>query len=149
MAGPARPGAVLDAAGLGHAVAALDMAGEAGLAAPAIRRAPAFAVSAQDAAVFLAMAEESIPDLLPVEEYVKDGAKLRDLDDTARWFVLNRVREAAAAGRLDRLSGERIRAFSTPCSRNTAALADRPGRGLGEAGAGDVLLKTLAEVTGL
>ena len=130
---------------------ALDMAVEAGLVAPAIRRALAFGcVSAPDAAVFCAMAEESIPDLLPIEEYVKDGTKLRDLDDTARWFVLNRVREAAAAGRLDRLSGERIRAFlgALPEEHRCALLIDLV-EVWAKLGAGDVLLKTLAEVTGL
>jgi hypothetical protein len=130
---------------------ALDLADEGGILTPASRRALAFgSVSAQDAAVFCAMAEEAIPDVLPVEEYVRDPAKLDGLDDAARWFLLNRVREAAARGNLALLAGAPIRKFleALPEEHRCALLIDMVET-WAKLGAGDVLMKTLAEVTGL
>ncbi len=129
---------------------ALDLADRAGILTPATRRALAFGrVSAQDAAVFCAMAEEAIEEVGPVEDYIRGPEKLRELGDTARWFVLNRIREAAAAGRLRALAGEPVRKFlrSLPEEHRCALLIDLVGA-WADLGAGDVLLEALKEVTG-
>src|SRR6516165_7972577 len=65
---------------------ALNLAEKSGILNDSIRRALAFGrVSAEDAAIYCAMAEESIANLLSLEEYLRDPAKL-PTDDTARWF---------------------------------------------------------------
>jgi hypothetical protein len=130
---------------------ALDLAEQAGILNPTTPRALVFGrVSAQDAAVFCAMAEEAIPDVLPVEEYVKNPAGLQSLDDTARWFVLNRIREAASRGHLRPLAGTLVRDFlrSLPEEHRCALLIDLVPA-WADLGAGDVLLQTLTEVTGV
>jgi hypothetical protein len=130
---------------------ALDLAEQAGVLNPAARRALAFGtVSAPDAAVFCARVEEAIPDVLPAEQYVRDPAKLAGLGDAARWFVLNRVREAATRGDLNGLAGPPVRQFleALPEEHRCALLIDLVDT-WARLGAGDVLLRTLTEVTGL
>src|SRR4051812_47754392 len=77
---------------------ALDMAEAAGILDRSIRRALAFGrLSPEDAAVFCAMAEESIDNLLPLGDYVRDPS-LMPADDTPRWFVLCRIRNVVRRG---------------------------------------------------
>src|SRR5438477_383804 len=56
-------------------------------------------VSAQDAAIFCAMAEEAIAGLRPIEEYLL-YPELLPAQDTARWFVLCRIRALLDRGEL-------------------------------------------------
>src|SRR5262245_37042888 len=76
--------------------AALRLAEQAGICAPAQRRALAFGrVSAVDAAVFCAMAEASLGGLCPPLTYIRDPDQL-PVEDAARWFVLSAIRGLVA-----------------------------------------------------
>lgn len=129
---------------------ALDMAEAAGILDRSIRRALAFGrLSAEDAAVFCAMAEESIADLLPLEQYVRDP-DLLPADDTPRWFVLCRIRNVARRGGLDGIDGRTITDFlmALPQEHRFAVLIDMV-EDWGRLGAAEALLATLKEVTEL
>lgn len=129
---------------------ALSSAEQAGLQDPAILRALAFGrVSAEDAAVFCAMAEAGIPDLEPPAAYIEDPGKL-PRDDTARWFVLCRIRNAVQSGALPELPPETVNRFllGLPQEHRFALLVDLVER-WGRLGAHEALLASLKEVTGL
>lgn len=71
---------------------ALDLAEKGGILSRGIRRALAFGrVSPEDAAVFCAMEEGEITDILPLHHYLHDPTLLPK-DNTAMWFVLSRLR---------------------------------------------------------
>ncbi|HEU4535750.1 MAG TPA: AAA family ATPase [Polyangiaceae bacterium] len=128
---------------------ALDLAERAGVLNDATRRALAFGrVSPEDAAVFCVMAEHRLDGLRPAVDYVRDPALL-PADDAGRWFVLCRVREAAAAGELAALAGETVGAFlmALPREHRFALLVDMVNV-WGPLGADEALLASLRELTG-
>ncbi|WP_203431664.1 AAA family ATPase [Mycolicibacterium vanbaalenii] len=72
---------------------ALDLVEQKGILDNSLRRALAFGrVSAQDAAVFCALAENNIAPPEPLHAYLTGAAEL-PAEDSARWFVLNWIRE--------------------------------------------------------
>lgn len=129
---------------------ALDLAEQADILTNTLRRALAFGrVSGQDAAVFCAMAEESIDQLLPLDEYLDDPTRL-PTQDSARWFVLNRIRNMARRGELDGYQPEKINAFlaGLPEEHRFAIMVDLV-EVWGRLGATQAMLDALKEVTGL
>jgi MoxR-like ATPase len=90
---------------------ALDLAEKAGQLDAGTRRALAFGrVSAEDAAVFCALAEESIGPVQPIEAYIRDP-QLLPAGDAARWFILDRVRQFARDGKADGMPARVIDRF--------------------------------------
>jgi hypothetical protein len=84
---------------------ALDLAEQAGLDGPSIRRSLAFGrVSAQDAAIFCAMAEECLDEMLPPAQYVRQPNRL-PRGEAARWFVLWQLRTAVQREYAERKQG--------------------------------------------
>jgi len=80
---------------------ALDLAEGSGVLSRETRRALAFGrLSAEDAAVFCALAEESIAAIQPPERYIENPAEL-PRGEVARWFVLNCIRQQVRDGTLD------------------------------------------------
>jgi MoxR-like ATPase len=129
---------------------ALDLAEQADLLSNALRRALAFGrLTAQDAAVFCAMAEEAIHQLLPLEVYLNDPSNMPE-EDSARWFVLNRIRAMARRGELDGFSAVTINHFleGLPEEHRFALLVDMVDV-WGKLGADQAMFDALKEVTGL
>lgn len=90
---------------------ALDMAEGTGILTRETRRALAFGrVSAEDAAVFCALAEEQIGALRPVADYIA-RPDLLPRTDAARWFVLNCIRQHVREGRLSHLKPRAVNRF--------------------------------------
>jgi MoxR-like ATPase len=129
---------------------ALDLAERGGILTREVRRALAFGrLSPEDAAMYCAMAEESIARLRLADYYVTRPEELPTAE-TARWFLLNRVRRLAEAGKLNHHPPAVIRHFLRALSqehRLTMLLDLVPL--WGELGADDVMLETLWEVTGV
>ncbi|HZR98567.1 MAG TPA: AAA family ATPase, partial [Chloroflexota bacterium] len=129
---------------------ALDLAEQAGLHDPAVRRALAFGrLSAEDAAVYCAMAEEQIDGLLPLESYIQDPDLLPQAD-AARWLVLHHIRAMVRRRELDGIDPESINyfLFSLPQEHRFAVLVDLVEE-WGALGADDALFAALQEVTGV
>ena len=129
---------------------ALDLAEQAGLHDPALRRALAFGrLSAEDAAVYCAMAEEQIDGLLPLESYIQDPDLLPEAD-AARWLVLHHIRAMVRRRELDGIDPESINyfLFSLPQEHRFAVLVDLVEE-WGALGADDALFAALQEVTGV
>jgi hypothetical protein len=79
---------------------ALDRAEASGILTPEIRRALAYGrLSAEDAAVFCALAEEAIGAMHPLAHYIEHPDALPQ-GDAARWFVLNCIRQQVRDDRL-------------------------------------------------
>jgi hypothetical protein len=130
--------------------AALDLTEAANLLSREVRRALAFGrLTAQDAAVFCAMAEEAIDGLLPLEEYLRNPEKL-PTEDTPRWFVLCRIRNLVKRHEIPDIGPEALNKFllAIPPDHRFALLVDMI-EDWGRLGAGEALLATLKEVTGL
>jgi hypothetical protein len=128
----------------------LDLAEAAGPLGDDTRRALAFGrISAEDAAVFCAMAEEGLQDVLPVEDYLEDPSRLPG-QDTARWFVIHRLRSLVKQGQLPTTDPERVDAFlaALPMEFRFALLIDLV-EAWGRLGASDAMFEALKEVTGL
>ena len=128
----------------------LDLAERGGELNTASRRALAFGrLSPQDAALFCAMAEEGLADLRPLEEYFDDPSKLPE-GDTARWFVISRLRSVVLRGELPSVTAEKVNAFLTalPSEFRFALLVDLVPQ-WGELGASPAMFEALKEVTGL
>ena len=90
---------------------ALDLAQAGGILTPASRRALAFGrLSPEDAAVFCALAEESIGAVRPIEEYIRKPSLLPQ-GDSARWFVLDCIRQFVRDGRADGLKPAIVNRF--------------------------------------
>jgi hypothetical protein len=90
---------------------ALDLAEAGGLLTKAVRRVLAFGrVSAEDAAVFCALAEESIPAMRPLREYVENPKTLPEAE-AARWFILNCIRQVVKDGKLNDVPPETVNDF--------------------------------------
>jgi MoxR-like ATPase len=129
---------------------ALDLAEQASVLNRQTRRALTFGrVSAEDAAIFCAMAEEQINQLPSVLNCIKQPSTM-PTDSTARWFVIHRVRVMLAAGQLTELTPDEVNAFlrHVPQEFRFALLVDLVPK-WGELGADVALLEALREVTGL
>jgi hypothetical protein len=129
---------------------ALDMAEKAGMLNREIRRALAFGrVSAEDAAVFCALAEEAIESMHPLAEYVKNP-KLLPKGDAARWFVLNAIRQHVRDGTLKGLTPKLVVKFmkSLPTEHQLTLVGDLV-KEWSELGADPAMLDLLKQVTKL
>ncbi|MBX9680103.1 MAG: ATP-binding protein [Gemmataceae bacterium] len=129
---------------------ALDLAQGAGLLDRNIRRALAFGrLSPEDAAVFCAMAEEELENVLPLDEYLC-RPDLLPRQATARWFVLSRIRESLDRGELGVHPPMVINRFlaGVPEEHRLALLVGRV-RAWGEIGAAETMLKSLREICGV
>lgn len=94
-----------------HLSRSLDLAERAGILTRETRRALAFGrLSAEDAAVFCALAEEQIGTMRPIEDYVAHPEFLPKTD-AARWFVLNCIRQHIRDGRLAHLKPRTVNRF--------------------------------------
>jgi MoxR-like ATPase len=105
---------------------ALDLAEASGVLGRETRRALAFGrLSAEDAAVFCALAEESIAAMLPPARYVENPAALPK-GEVARWFVLNAIRQQVRDGRLSGVRPAAINRFlrSLPPEAQLTLLTD-------------------------
>src|SRR5262249_29631022 len=125
---------------------ALDLSEQAGILTNPLRRALAFGrLTAQDAAVFCAMAEESIEQLLPLDEYLEDPHRLPE-QDSARWFVLSRIRNMARRGELAGYNASTINNFlaGLPEEHRFALMVDMVDV-WGQLGANDAMLAALKE----
>jgi hypothetical protein len=128
----------------------LDLAERRGMLTNEVRRALAFGtVSAEDAAFFCAMAEESLADILPIEDYFAAPEKLPE-SDTARWFVINRLRTLVQQDQLPAIPPYQVNAFleTLPDEFRFALLVDLVDR-WASWGASESMLRALKEVTGL
>jgi hypothetical protein len=128
----------------------LDLAEKHGVLNTHIRRALAFgSISAEDAAIYCAMAEESLAELLPIEAYFAEPHKLPS-QDTARWFIISRLRTLVQRNELPPIPPEQVNHFlqSIPSEFRFAVLVDlvEPWARLG---ASDAMFQALKEVTGL
>jgi hypothetical protein len=128
----------------------LDLVDRNGKLTHAHRRALAFGrVSPEDAAIFCALAEENIDGLLPIEEYFESPEKLPP-QDTARWFIIHRLREWVRQDELPPTPPWKINDFlaSLPDEFRFAVMVDlvEPWASLG---ASQTMLDSLKEVTGL
>lgn len=129
---------------------ALDMAELGGILTREVRRALAFGrVSPEDAAMFCALAEESIGRFHFADHYVDHPDEL-PTSETARWFLLNRIRVLAESGKLNRRDPDTIARFLRSLSQEhrLALLVDMVPL-WGELAGDDVLVETLHEVTGV
>jgi hypothetical protein len=78
---------------------ALDLAQSSGVLTRETRRALAFGrLSPEDAAVFCALAEDSLGEVHPLDVYLR-RPELLPAGDAARWFILDCIRRYVAAGR--------------------------------------------------
>jgi hypothetical protein len=129
---------------------AIDLAERAGICDAEIRRALAFGrLTAEDAAVYCAMAEEDIDGLQPPEVYVEDPDELPERD-AARWLVLHHLRALVQRGELTDMAPETINSFllALPQEHRFALLVDTVEQ-WGALGADPALLQSLQEVTSL
>lgn len=127
---------------------ALDMAQSAGILTRDTRRALAFGrLSSEDAAVFCALAEETVGTLAPVESYIEHPGTLPK-GETARWFILNCIRQNVAAGRLAKLKPRAVARFlrSLPIESQLTLLTDLV-EPWGALGADKAMLDLLRTVT--
>jgi hypothetical protein len=128
----------------------LELAEKRGALSNDARRALAFGtVSAEDAAIFCAMAEESLADILPIEDYFADPSKL-PTSDTARWFIINRLRKLVERNELPPLPPDRVSYFlgALPDEFRFAVLVDLVPQ-WASLGAEPAMIEALKEVTGL
>jgi MoxR-like ATPase len=126
----------------------LDMAEASGILGKETRRALAFGrLSAEDAAVFCALAEEQVGILAPLESYIEKPATLPK-GDTARWFVLNCIRQNVQAGRFGDMKPRAVNRFlrSLPPESQLTLLTDLVEQ-WGALGADRAMLDLLRTVT--
>jgi hypothetical protein len=128
----------------------LDLAEAAGILTRELRRALAFGrVSAEDAAVYCALAEESIQRMLPLTHYLEHPESLPS-GDAARWFILNCIRQHVRDGRLESVAPETVNRFlsSLPPEHQLTLIADLVEH-WSELGADPAMLALLKQVTHL
>ena len=106
-------------------------------------------LSAEDAAVFCALAEELIGPMKPLEHYIENPQAL-PASEAARWFILNCIRQLVKDDRLRGLPSKTINRFLTGLSSEQqltllSGLVER----WGALGAGRSMLKLLKKVTKL
>lgn len=129
---------------------ALDLLERQGLLTNENRRAVAFGrVSAEDAAVFCALGEEGIAELLPIEEYFKSPEKLPP-QDTARWFIIHQLRLWIKQDALKEVEPWQVNNFlaALPNEFRFAVMVDLVDE-WARLGASQAMLDALKEVTGL
>jgi hypothetical protein len=129
---------------------ALDLAEASGILDRATRRALAFGrLSAEDAAVFCALAEDLIGPMKPLDEYVADPKALPQ-GEAARWFILNCIRQAVRDDRLGAASPTTINRFvaALPREHQLMLVSDLVDR-WGALGAEPAMFDLLQEVAGL
>jgi len=129
---------------------ALDLAEAAGELSRQSRRALAFGrLSAEDAAVFCALAEEAIGAMHPLEHYFAHPEALPQ-GDTARWFVLNCIRQNVKDGKLGGIPPRAVNRFlrSLPHEHQLTLLTDLVDR-WGALGADAAMLALLKQVARL
>ncbi len=129
---------------------ALDLVEQAGKLTNEIRRALAFGrVTSEDAAVYCALAEESLGNLHPIEVYFESPEKLPS-EDTARWFIINQLRHWIQKRELPEFDPLQVNSFlaSLPSEFRFAVMVDLVDR-WAEMGASTTMLEALREVTGL
>jgi MoxR-like ATPase len=129
---------------------ALDLAERGGALGNETRRALAFGtLSPEDAALYCAMAEESLGELLPLEEYFADPSKL-PAADTARWFIIHRLRTLIQRNELPPIPPGQVNGFleAIPSEFRFAVMIDLVEE-WSALGASDAMLNALREVTGL
>jgi hypothetical protein len=128
----------------------LDLAEAAGILTRELRRALAFGrVSAEDAAVYCALAEESIQRMQPLSHYLEHPSSLPS-GDAARWFILNCIRQHVRDGTLQGITPETVNRFlsSLPTEHQLTLIADLVGH-WSELGADPAMLTLLKQVTRL
>lgn len=128
----------------------IELCEKAGILDSSIRRALAFGrVSPQDAAVYCAMAEESIQGLRPIPEYLDHPDRLPKAD-TAAWFVLSRVRHMVKYNEMPELPEKTVNAFlgALPEEHRCTLLVDLIPE-WAVLGASPAMYDTLKEITGL
>jgi hypothetical protein len=129
---------------------ALDLAESAGILRRELRRVLAFGrVSAEDAAVFCALAEESIPAMRPLRDYVEDPKALPEAE-AARWFILNCIRQLVRDGKLNDIAPATVNRFlaGLPTEHQMVLLTDLVDR-WGSLGADEAMFDLLKKVTKL
>ncbi len=129
---------------------ALDMAEAGGILTRETRRALSFGrLSAEDAAIFCALAEEAIGAMHPVAHYVEHPERL-PRGDAARWFVLNCIRQHVRDGKLEGVKPRTVNRFlkSIPYEHQLTLLADLVDR-WGALGADAAMLGLLKQVAKL
>jgi len=129
---------------------ALDLAEAGRLLTRDIRRILAFGrLSAEDAAVFCALAEELIGPMKPLEHYIEDPRLLPE-GEAARWFILNCVRQLVKDDRARDLRPATVNRFLTSLSdeQQLTLLADLVER-WGALGADEAMFELLRRVAKL
>jgi MoxR-like ATPase len=129
---------------------ALDLAEGAGILTRETRRALAFGrLSAEDAAVFCALAEERIAAMCPIEDYVAHPELLPETD-AARWFVLNSIRQHVRNGRLWHIKPRAVNRFlrALPPEQQLTVVSDLVEQ-WGALGADRAMFDLLRRVTSL
>lgn len=129
---------------------ALNKAEAAGILSNETRRALSFGrLSAEDAAVFCALAEEAIGRMRPIEDYI-GAPDLLPKTDAARWFILNCIRQNVREGKLSHLKPKTVNKFlgSLPAEAQLTLLTELVEQ-WGSLGADKSMLKLLKEVTAI
>jgi MoxR-like ATPase len=129
---------------------ALDLAEANGILDRATHRALAFGrLSAEDAAIFCALAEELIGPMKPVEHYIRNPQAL-PAGEAARWFILNCIRQLVKDDRLRGLPPRVINRFlASLSSEQQLTLVTGQVERWGALGASAAMLALLKKVTGL
>jgi hypothetical protein len=106
-------------------------------------------VSAEDAAVYCALAEESIQRMQPLTHYIEHPSSL-PAGDAARWFILNCIRQHVRDGRLQGVTPDTVNHFlgSLSPEHQLTLIADLVGQ-WSELGADPAMLALLKQVTRL
>jgi hypothetical protein len=129
---------------------ALDMAEVSGVLTRETRRALAFGrLSPEDAAVFCALAEESIAPMRELTDYIGNPALLPS-GEAARWFILDCIRRRVRDDKLGNVSTKAVNAFlrSLPHEHQLTVLTNLVDR-WGALGAEPAMLALLKKVSGL
>jgi hypothetical protein len=129
---------------------ALDLAEAGGILNRQMRRALAFGrLSAEDAAVFCALAEEAIGPMRPLQEYIENPKALPE-GEAARWFILNCIRQLVKDDKLNGTKPAVINRFlaSLPDEHQLTLLADMVER-WGALGADESMFDLLRRVAKL
>jgi hypothetical protein len=126
------------------------MAETSGILTSQTRRALAFGrLSAEDAAVFCALAEESIGPVRPIEDYVERSGLLPKTE-AARWFILNCIRQHVRDGKLSHLKPRVVNRFLRSLTpENQLTLLTDLVEQWGALGADRAMFELLKKVTAL